>query len=71
MYKRRDIRRNYRLRKKSKTYMKWEGFRLNENRRQILIVPAGCAHAFQTHNNAEVLYFCSQFIIPKKSLYYE
>ena len=55
------------LRKKSKTYMKWEGFRLNENRRHILIVPAGCAHAFQTlTNNAEVLYFCSQFYNPKK-----
>lgn len=55
------------LRKKSKTYMKWQGFKLSEYRKQILIVPEGCAHAFQTlTNNVSVLYFFSQFYNPKK-----
>ena len=47
--------------------MKWQGFKLSEYRKQILIVPKGCAHAFQTlTNNVSVLYFCSQFYNPKK-----
>ena len=55
------------LRKKSKTYKKWQGFNLDCKKKQILIIPKGCGHAFQSlTDNVEVMYFCSQFYNPAK-----
>ena len=36
------------LRKKSKTYKKWFGIKLDSKEKNMLVVPEGCAHGFQT-----------------------
>jgi dTDP-4-dehydrorhamnose 3,5-epimerase len=44
------------FRKKSPTFMSWQHINLS-NSNQILIIPPGCAHGFQTlTNNVEMLY---------------
>lgn len=53
------------LRKKSKTYGKWIGEELNEKNKKMLLIPRGCAHAFQTlEKNTVVEYFVSQYYSP-------
>ena len=55
------------LRKKSKTFKKWQGFDLDCKKKQVLIIPKGCGHAFQSlTDNVEVMYFCSQYYNPAK-----
>ena len=55
------------LRKNSKTYKKWQSFNLDDKNKQILIVPEGCAHAFQSlKDNVEIMYFCSKSYNPQK-----
>jgi len=54
------------LRKKSKTYMKWLCFKLNDKNKFSLHIPKGCANSFLTlKNNTIVHYYCSQNYNPK------
>jgi len=48
------------LRKDSATYKKWYGLELSQGSKQILYIPKGFAHGFQTlEDNTEVIYFIS------------
>jgi dTDP-4-dehydrorhamnose 3,5-epimerase len=48
------------LRKESQTYGEWFGVELTEENKQILYIPKGFAHGFQTlEDNSEVIYFIS------------
>ena len=48
------------LRKSSATYGKWYSLELSEESKQVLYIPKGFAHGFQTlADNTEVLYFMS------------
>ena len=49
------------LRKKSKTYMKWIGFKLSDKNKFSIHIPKGCANSFLTiKDNTIVHYYCSQ-----------
>ena len=53
------------LRKKSKTYLKWEAVTLDSERRNQIYVPPGCANAFLTiKQNTIVHYYMSQLYAP-------
>ena len=53
------------MRKKSKTFMCWKSFKLNETNRLALLVPKGCANAYLTlQKQTMVLYFHSQYFKP-------
>ncbi len=53
------------LRPESETFMKWEGFELNERNMSQLLVPKGFAHGFQTlTENVEVTYLVSSSYAP-------
>lgn len=55
------------LRKKSKTFKKWIGRRLDEKNKKMLIIPRGCAHGFLTlKKNTLVTYYVTNFYNPKK-----
>lgn len=50
------------LRKNSKTYGQWIGEKLTAKNKKMLLIPKGCAHAFQTlEKNTGVEYFVSQY----------
>lgn len=50
------------LRKESNTYLEWEGFFLNEANQDMLYVPRGFAHGFQTlEDDTKVYYQMTQF----------
>jgi len=54
------------LRKKSKTFGKWEGFKLNEKNKLMLYVPRGFAHGFCTlRKDTEFLYKTDNFYAPE------
>jgi dTDP-4-dehydrorhamnose 3,5-epimerase len=54
------------LRPESKTYLKWTGIKLNSHFAEILYIPKGCAHGFQTlENNTTVSYHISQVYEPE------
>jgi dTDP-4-dehydrorhamnose 3,5-epimerase len=54
------------LRKNSKTYKKWESFKLSSTNFKMLYVPEGFAHGFQSlKNDTEILYQVSQFYSPE------
>tara|TARA_A100001011_G_C14185095_1_gene788663 strand:- start:66 stop:590 length:525 start_codon:yes stop_codon:yes gene_type:complete len=54
------------LRKTSKTYLKWLGFKLSEKNKLSIHIPKGCANAFLTlKDNTVVHYYCSQNYNPK------
>jgi dTDP-4-dehydrorhamnose 3,5-epimerase len=49
------------LRKNSATYGEWYGLELSEENKQILYIPKGFAHGFETLvDNTEVIYFISE-----------
>ena len=53
------------LRPESPTYKKWVGVELTEENRNMLFVPEGFAHGFQTLvDNSEVFYQVSEFYQP-------
>ena len=61
------------MRIKSKTFMKWQSFKLSEQNRLALLVPKGCANAYLTlKKKTWILYFHSQFYKPgyEKSIKY-
>ena len=48
------------IRKSSKNYLKYKKFILEEKKNEVLIIPKGFAHGFQTlTNNCKILYFHS------------
>lgn len=54
------------MRRNSPTYLKWVGFRLSEQNKQMLYVPAGFAHGFCVLSEmAEMVYKCSREYDPK------
>lgn len=56
------------LRKSSSTYRKWQSFHLSEENGDMLYIPEGFAHGFQTlQANTEVLYQMGQFYNPDYS----
>jgi dTDP-4-dehydrorhamnose 3,5-epimerase len=56
------------LRPKSTSYLKWIPFKLDEENRKSLYVPAGCANAFLTlKDNSVVHYYHSDFFNPKNT----
>jgi len=62
------------MRENSKTYRKWQSFRLSEKNRIGLLVPKGCANAYLTlKKKTWILYFHSEFYKPgyEKSIKYD
>lgn len=54
------------IRKNSKTYGKWVGVELSKENMKMLLVPKGCAHAFQTLKKDTIVeYFVTQYYAPK------
>ena len=54
------------LRKDSDTYLKWFAIELTEENRNMLYIPQGFAHGFQTlKNDTEVFYQMSEFYDPQ------
>ena len=54
------------LRKKSKNFLKWKSFILNENSNKSLFIPKGFAHGYQSiTNDTEILYFVTSKYSPK------
>ena len=54
-----DIRRN------SKTFLKWKSYELSAANKEMIVVPDGCAHGFQTlEDNSEILYHHTAFYEP-------
>ncbi|MGC2596013.1 MAG: dTDP-4-dehydrorhamnose 3,5-epimerase [Rhabdochlamydiaceae bacterium] len=54
------------LRPESPTYKKWEGVILSSQNRQMLYIPEGFAHGFQTlDDNTEVFYQISSLFVPE------
>lgn len=55
------------IRPGSKTFGQWVGVELSEKNQKMLVIPKGCAHAFQTlRSNCVVEYFVSQYYSPDK-----
>lgn len=53
------------LRKNSATYLKWTGIELSAEKKNMIYIPAGCAHGFQTlSENCELIYLHSEFYNP-------
>jgi dTDP-4-dehydrorhamnose 3,5-epimerase len=54
------------LRAASPTFLKWHGQILSESNLEMLYVPEGFAHGFQTlEDNTELLYFHTEFYAPQ------
>ena len=53
------------VREDSPTYLKWISVELSKENMNMVFIPAGFAHGFQTlENNSEILYFHSEFYSP-------
>jgi len=53
------------IRKDSPTFLKWEGVELTESNNQMIYVPEGFAHGFQSlSDDVEIVYFVSNFYAP-------
>lgn len=53
------------LRSHSPSYRKWYGVELGAEKYQMLYVPEGCAHGYQTlEDNTDLYYMTSQFFTP-------
>ena len=54
------------LRKNSKTFLQWYAQILSPEKNNVLVVPEGCAHGFQTlKEDAELLYLHTSYYEPK------
>ena len=57
------------LRPESKTYLKWEGIELNEDKYILRYIPKGFANGIQTlEDNSEIFYQVSQFYTPEAEM---
>ncbi|MDQ6707130.1 MAG: dTDP-4-dehydrorhamnose 3,5-epimerase [Acidobacteriota bacterium] len=55
------------LRKTSPTYGQWQGFELSESNRDMLYVPRGFAHGYQTLDpDTEIFYLVTEFYSPAR-----
>ncbi len=55
------------LRKKSKTFGKWQSVILSSKNNKMFLIPKGFAHGFMSlEKNTEIIYFVSEFYNPKK-----
>jgi len=53
------------LRKDSESYKKWVGFELSEDKPQMVYLPPGCAHGYQTlRDHTELFYLVSEYYAP-------
>lgn len=53
------------LRPQSASYLKWYGIELLADKYQMLYVPEGCAHGYQTlEDNTDLYYMTSQYFTP-------
>ncbi len=53
------------IRRGSSTFLQWVSVELSEDNRQMLYIPVGFAHGFQTlENNSELIYFHSDYYSP-------
>ena len=62
------------MRKKSKTYLNWQSFKISEKNMLSLFIPAGCANAYITmEKNTSILYYHSEFYNPQysRSVFYD
>jgi|SRR5579871_607640 len=54
------------LRKGSDTFLKWHSIELSPDKYNMIVIPEGCAHGFQTlEEDSELLYFHTEFYMPK------
>ncbi len=54
------------LRRSSKTFLKWHAIELSQERNNMIIIPEGCAHGFQSlFDNSKLLYFHTEFYSPE------
>jgi dTDP-4-dehydrorhamnose 3,5-epimerase len=54
------------LRRNSETFLKWAGVELSEENRNMIYIPEGFAHGFQTlEDNSELIYFHTEFYTPE------
>ena len=50
------------LRKSSKTFLQWHAVELSNQKNNMIVIPEGCAHGFQTlSENSKLLYFHTEF----------
>ena len=53
------------LRSSSETFLKWHAIELSNEKNNMIIIPEGCAHGFQTlTDNSKLLYFHTEFYSP-------
>jgi len=54
------------LRKESDSYKQWAGFELREGESEMLYLPPGCAHGYQTlQDHTEIFYLVSEYYAPE------
>jgi|TARA_B000000475_G_scaffold19071_1_gene15529 dTDP-4-dehydrorhamnose 3,5-epimerase len=54
------------LRKSSNTFLQWHAIELSSQKNNMIIIPEGCAHGFQTlSENSKLLYFHTEFYSPE------
>ena len=54
------------LRKKSPTFLKWIAEELSEEKGNMIVIPEGCAHGFQTlSENCKILYLHTEYYHPE------
>lgn len=54
------------LRENSKTFLKWVAVELSKENRQMIFIPKGCAHGFQTLSaDAELIYHHTAYYAPQ------
>jgi dTDP-4-dehydrorhamnose 3,5-epimerase len=57
------------LRPASETYLQWKSFSISSNNKQIIFIPKGIAHGYQTlDDNTILLYQSTEFYYPKAEL---
>lgn len=57
------------LRADSETFKQWQGFNLSADNREMLFIPEGFAHGFQTlSDETEVFYQMSDFYVPEAGM---
>lgn len=49
----------------SSTYMKWQGFDLNENNHKAIFVPQYCGHSYYVQKDSLVCYMCDEIFYPE------
>ncbi|KKW19665.1 MAG: dTDP-4-dehydrorhamnose 3,5-epimerase [Parcubacteria group bacterium GW2011_GWA2_51_10] len=54
------------LRRDSSTYKEWQGFEISAEKKNMLVVPKGCAHGIQTlTDNCEMQYLVTEYYSPE------